>query len=66
MARGLPAGRQGYGAFSYSKSQTDAVVKYILNQEEHHRKEIFREEYKEILKNFEIDYNEQYIFKELE
>ena len=53
-------------AFSYSKSQTDAVVKYILNQEDHHRKKTFMEEYKEMLKKFEIDYNEQYIFKELE
>jgi len=58
--------QEGYGAFSYSKSQTDAVVKYILNQEDHHRKKTFMEEYKEMLKKFEIDYNEQYIFKELE
>jgi len=53
-------------AISYSKSQTDAVVKYILNQEDHHRKKTFMEEYKEMLKKFEIDYNEQYIFKKLE
>jgi len=58
--------QEGYGAFSYSKSQTDAVVKYILNQEDHHRKKTFMEEYKEMLKKFELDYNEQYIFKELE
>ena len=58
--------QEGYGVFSYSKSQTDAVVKYILNQEDHHRKKTFMEEYKEMLKKFEIDHNEQYIFKELE
>jgi REP element-mobilizing transposase RayT len=58
--------QEGFGAFSYSKSHTDKVVKYILNQEEHHRKKLFIEEYEEVLKEFEIDYNEQYIFKELE
>lgn len=58
--------QEGYGAFSYSKSHTDNVIKYILNQEEHHRKQPFIEEYKQLLKNFEIDYNELYLFKELE
>ena len=58
--------QEGYGAFSYSKSHTDAVAKYVLNQEEHHRKKTFLEEYKEMLKKFEIDYDEKYIFKELE
>lgn len=58
--------QDGYGAFSYSKSHTDAVVKYILNQDEHHRKKTFLEEYQEMLKKFEVDYNDQYIFKELE
>ena len=58
--------QEGYGAFSYSKSHTDAVVKYILNQEDHHRKKTFLEEYKEMLKKFEVDYNDQYVFKELE
>lgn len=58
--------QEGYGAFSYSKSHTDAVIKYIINQEEHHRKQTFLEEYVQMLKNFDVDYNEQYIFKELE
>lgn len=58
--------QEGYGAFSYSKSHTDAVVKYIINQEEHHRKKTFLQEYKEMLKKFEVDYEEQYIFRELE
>jgi REP element-mobilizing transposase RayT len=58
--------QEGFGAFSYSKSHTDLVVKYILNQEEHHRKKTFLEEYTEMLKKFEVDYDEQYIFKEME
>ena len=58
--------QEGYGAFSYSKSHVDNVVKYILNQEEHHRKKTFLEEYKLMLQKFEVDYEEQYIFKELE
>ena len=55
--------QEGFGAFSYSKSQIDRVAKYILNQENHHKKNTFREEYLEFLKNFEIDYDEQYLFE---
>jgi len=55
--------QEGYGAFSYSKSQIDRVVKYILNQPEHHRKKSFKEEYIEFLQKFEIDYDEKYLFK---
>ncbi len=54
--------QRGYGAFSYSKSQTDAVVKYILNQEEHHRTRTFKEEYVDILTKLEIDFEEKYLF----
>ncbi|MFZ6663227.1 IS200/IS605 family transposase [Peijinzhouia sedimentorum] len=54
--------QEGYGAFSYSKSQIDAVIKYISNQEEHHKKKTFREEYLDFLKKFEIDYDEKYLF----
>ena len=53
----------GYGAFSYSHSQIDNVVKYILNQEEHHKRKTFREEYIEFLNHFNIRYNEKYILK---
>ncbi|MDD4747738.1 MAG: transposase [Salinivirgaceae bacterium] len=42
--------QKGYGAFTYSRSQLDDVIKYILNQEQHHQKESFRDEYLEILK----------------
>lgn len=66
LASGNFRWQEGYGAFSYSKSQTDTVVKYIINQEEHHAKKTFTEEYIEFLKKFEIDYNEKYIFKEME
>jgi REP element-mobilizing transposase RayT len=54
--------QKGFGAFSYSKSQVDRVVKYILNQEEHHRKKSFKKEYIELLKKYEIDYNEKFLF----
>ncbi|UTA69488.1 IS200/IS605 family transposase [Emticicia sp. 21SJ11W-3] len=57
--------QEGYGAFSYSKSQVKDVIKYIENQEEHHRIKPFREEYLNFLKKFEVEYNEKYIFKEL-
>lgn len=54
--------QEGCGAFSYSKSQLDSVVNYILNQPERHKKKTFREEYIEILKKFKIDYNKEYVF----
>ncbi len=56
----------GYGAFSYSKSQVDDVIRYIQNQEIHHRKETFLDEYKKFLTAFDIEWDERYIFKELE
>lgn len=55
--------QEGYGAFSYSRSQIDGVIKYILNQEDHHRKRSFSEEYIDFLEKFEIKYNEKYLFK---
>lgn len=58
--------QEGYGAFSYSKSHTNAVVKHVLEQEKHHHKKTFLEEYTELLQKFEIDFDERYIFKEME
>lgn len=55
----------GYGAFSYSQSQVSTVVNYILGQEEHHLKQTFREEYLDFLAEFQIDFDERYIFNEL-
>ncbi|MBD2770422.1 IS200/IS605 family transposase [Hymenobacter sp. BT664] len=54
--------QRGYGAFSYAKSQLDSVINYILTQPEHHRKFSFREEYLDILKRFEIEYDPRYLF----
>ena len=56
--------QDGYGAFSYSKSHVDAVIDYIKNQEQHHAVKTFREEYLDILKKYEVDYDERYIFHE--
>ena len=53
----------GFGAFTYSKSQIDSVVKYILNQPEHHKKTTFKDEYISFLKNFQIEYHEDYLFE---
>lgn len=55
----------GFGAFSYSHSQLDNVIRYIENQEEHHKKKTFKKEYLEFLKSFEIDYKNEYIFEEI-
>ena len=55
--------QEGYGAFTYSKSQIDAVVNYILNQHVHHKKKSFREEYLDFLKKFDIDFDEKYLFE---
>ena len=57
--------QEGYGAFSYSKSQLINVINYIQNQELHHQKRSFREEYLDFLQKFEIDHDEKFIFKEL-
>jgi putative transposase len=54
--------QEGFGAFSYSHSQLDTVYKYILNQEEHHKKKTFKAEYLEMLEKFEIEYDEKYLF----
>ncbi|MBB3188520.1 IS200/IS605 family transposase [Microbacter margulisiae] len=55
--------QDGFGAFTYSKSHIDKVVKYILNQPKHHRKQSFREEYLSFLEKFEVDYDPNYLFE---
>jgi putative transposase len=57
--------QEGYGVFSYSHSHIDAVYKYIENQEEHHKKRTFKEEYLDFLEKFEVPFDERYIFEEL-
>lgn len=60
------AWQEGYGAFSYSKSHVPDVIRYIQNQEAHHKKETFLDEYIKMLTAFEIEYDKQYIFKDPE
>ena len=54
--------QEGYGAFSYSHSQIEQVYNYILNQEMHHQKKTFKDEYLEFLSRYEIDYKTDYLF----
>ncbi len=58
--------QQGYGAFSYCKSEVEKVIAYIRNQEVHHQKLSFLQEYRLFLEEFEIEYDERFLFKELE
>lgn len=58
--------QEGYGAFSYSHSALDNVIKYVNNQKEHHKKKSFREEYKDFLIRFKIEHEDQYLFDWLE
>jgi len=57
--------QEGYGVFSYSQKDVDAVYKYIQHQEEHHKIKTFSEEYQELLKEFKVEYDKQYIFQEM-
>lgn len=52
----------GYGAFSHSKGNLNTVINYIKNQKEHHQKKTLRKEYIEMLEEFEIEYEEKYLF----
>jgi putative transposase len=54
--------QKGYGAFSHSRSQLDTVVKYVLTQEQHHKKKSFRSEYLEMLRKNDIAFKDEYIF----
>ena len=55
--------QEGYGGFTYSKSQWDAVIKYIMRQPEHHQKCSFKQEYLEYLKTYDINFEEKYLFE---
>ena len=63
MVMGHYEWQRGYGGFSYSRSQRDNVIKYIMTQKEHHKGKTFREEYMEMLKNSEIDFDGRYVFE---
>jgi len=54
--------QEGFGSFSYSHSQIDNVIKYIMNQKDHHKKQSFKEEYIQFLKDFNIEHDEKYLF----
>jgi REP element-mobilizing transposase RayT len=57
--------QEGYGAFSYSHSQIDRVVKYIYNQEQHHKRQSFHDEYMQLLKKFNISFDTKYVLHEI-
>jgi len=63
LIKGKFAWQEGYGSFSYSRSQRDNVINYIINQENHHQKKSFNEEYLELLNKFEIEYDAKYLFE---
>ena len=66
FVRGKFYWQEGFGAFSYSRSQIDAVAKYILNQEQHHSSKSFKDEYVALLNRFEVEYDDRYLFKWIE
>jgi putative transposase len=63
FVKGKFAWQESYGAFSYSHSHIGSVYEYILNQEKHHQKKTFKQEYIEFLKKFEIEHDEKYLFE---
>ena len=65
LCKGAFAWQRGYGAFSYSRSQFDAVYLYIANQKDHHKKMTFLQEFESFLKKFEIPYDPQYLPKDV-
>jgi putative transposase len=58
--------QEGYGAFSYSQSHIDSVVKYIMNQESHHKRRTFSEEYFDLLKKFNVDFDKKYLLRDIQ
>jgi len=66
LARGKFAWQEGYGAFSYGHSQLDTIIRYIQNQEKHHRRKTFKNEYLTLLRKFQIEFKEEYVFDFIE
>ncbi len=66
LVNGKFSWQSGFGGFSYSKSQLPMVINYIEKQEEHHKVKTFKEEYLELLKEFEVEFDARYIFKPIE
>jgi REP element-mobilizing transposase RayT len=66
LVRGRFSWQEGYGAFSYGHSQLDTIVRYIQNQEQHHKRQSFRDEYLTLLRKFDIAFEEKYVFEFVE
>ena len=58
--------QEGFGAFSYSRSQLTAVIRYIHNQQKHHARQSFLDEYRALLERFGVEYDQRYVFKAIE
>ena len=66
LVKGKFQWQEGFGAFSYATSQVKNVYNYILNQEEHHKKSTFKEEYLDLLETYEVEYEDDYLFSFVE
>jgi REP element-mobilizing transposase RayT len=66
LSTGKFSWQEGYGAFSYSKSQVPRIIHYIQDQQEHHKKQSFSEEYLSLLRIHDIDYDERFLFKPID
>ena len=66
FASGKFSWQEGYGAFSYGRSQLDSIIRYIQNHEKHHGRRSFKDEYLSLLRKFEIEFDGRYVFKFLE
>jgi len=66
LVKGKFSWQEGFCAFSYSDGDIERVYNYILNQEEHHKKKSFKEEYVEFLKEYKIQFEEKYLFESVE
>jgi len=63
LVKGKFSWQEGYGAFSYSKAEVPTIIQYIINQTAHHKRKTFSEEYYNMLKMLDIDFDDRYIFK---
>jgi len=66
LIRGRFSWQEGYGAFSYGHSQLDTIIRYIQNQEQHHKRSSFKREYLTLLRKFDIAFEEKYVFEFIE
>jgi hypothetical protein len=66
LAQGKFGWQEGYGAFSYGHSQLDTIIQYIQNQEQHHKRRSFKNEYLTLLKKFRVSFENKYVFSFLE